>query len=130
MEQILSFIPIAKQLEEVGLIWQPEIGDEILERGVENDDPLISILVDPNGMTPKDLRLNFVWLPSVEQLITQFEARQAVLFHAGLDVTQEKFCYKTIIQVQTRQIEGSASSFRSSLGIALRNLMVERNTLH
>lgn len=121
MQPIRSYIQIAKDLEDAGLFWQPEIGDEILERKTQDT---ISILVDPLGMTPTTLRATYMWLPTVEQLMLQFEARQAVLFHAGLELTERAYYYKTVIQSPARHIESKAESLRNSLGLALRDLLV------
>jgi hypothetical protein len=115
------FIYLAHDLEAAGLQWNPEIGDEVADREGKNP---IAILVDPQGMALDDLRASFVWLPTVEQMLTQFEARQAILFHAGLELSEAQVCYKTIIQVTNRQIESRAESFRLSLGIALRGLLI------
>jgi hypothetical protein len=115
------FIYLAHDLEAAGLQWNPEIGDEVADREGRNP---IAILVDPKGMALHDLRASFVWLPTVEQMLTQFEARQAILFHAGLEMKEAEVCYKTIIQAANRQIETRAESFRLSLGIALRGLLI------
>jgi hypothetical protein len=116
-----NFIELAADLELAGLIWQPEIGDEVAHR---EDRSSVSILVDPQGMTPRELRTVFMWLPSVEQLIFQFEARHAILFHAGLDLSENSMRYKTVIQSREGNIESSAYSLRDSLGIALRHLLL------
>jgi hypothetical protein len=115
------FIFLAHDLEAAGLHWNPEVGDEVADR--EGRHP-IAILVDPQGMTPDELRATFVWLPTVEQILTQFEARQAVLFHAGLECSDRQFCYKTIIQASSGHIESKAESFRESLALALRGLLM------
>jgi hypothetical protein len=95
MLQLIQFLPIAGNLESAGLVWQPEIGDEISSR--EHPEQ-ISILVDPNGMTPKELRNTFMWLPTVEQMVFQLEARKAILFHAGLEISKNSVYYKTVVQ--------------------------------
>jgi hypothetical protein len=87
------FIYVAQDLEGAGLLWHPEVGDEVAERDGQSP---VAILVDPQGMTPDELRAAFLWLPTVEQMILQFEARQAVLFHAGLEFNEKQFCYKTV----------------------------------
>jgi hypothetical protein len=115
------FIYIASDLEAAGLLWNPEVGDEVADR--EGKHP-VAILVDPQGMSPDDLRAAFLWLPTVEQMLTQFEARQAVLFHAGLECNEKQFCYKTIIQSDRGHIESRGESFRVSLAIALRGLLM------
>ena len=115
------FIYLAHDLEEAGLLWNPEVGDEVADR--ERKHP-IAILVDPQGMSPDELRATFVWLPTVEQMLNQFEARQAVLFHAGFECNDRQFCYKTIIQANSGHIESKGESFRVSLAIALRGLLM------
>jgi len=117
----LPFVNIAKDLELAGLIWQPEIGDEISDRA---HDSAVSILVDPQGMTPRELREVYLWLPTVEQMIFQFEARQTILFHAGLELTESEMIYKTVIQSRVGAIESRAESLRHSLGLALRDLLI------
>lgn len=118
---LLPFLPVAEDLELAGLIWRPEIGDEVSDR---RHPDAVSILVDPQGMTPTELRSVYLWLPSVEQMVMQFEARQAILFHAGLEVSDSALYYKTVIKSQLGPIESRAESLRVSLGIALRNLLL------
>ncbi len=115
------FIYVAQDLEVAGLLWHPEVGDEVADRDGRSP---IAILVDPQGMTPDELRSTYIWLPTVEQMILQFEARQAVLFHAGLEFNDKRICYKTVIHVQNGHIESMADSFRASLGLALRDLLI------
>lgn len=117
---IVPFVNIAEDLETAGLIWCPEIGDEITPR---QNKEVVSILVDPQGMTPKELRSHYLWLPNSEQLIEQFEARQAILYHAGLELSESGICYKTVIRSNLGLIESYAENFRTSLGLALKNLL-------
>lgn len=121
---IVPLLEVAEDLELAGLIWQPEIGDEISDKKTKDS---VSILVDPRGMTPSELRSSYLWLPTVEQLVYQFEARQAILFHAGLELSSGSFCYKTVIQSKIGQIEVQSDSLRMSLGLALRDLLLESN---
>jgi hypothetical protein len=121
IQSLLSFIPIAIDLEHAGLLWRPEIGDEIKSRSQEEQ---VSILVDPQGKTPSELRLLFLWLPTVEQIINQVEARSGILFHAGLELYQSKLCYKTVLQIGSSTIENEGDTFRASLGKALRDLLL------
>ena len=116
-----KFIFVAQDLEGAGLLWHPEVGDEVADRDGQSP---VAILVDPQGMTPDELRSEYLWLPTVEQMIVQFEARQAVLFHAGLEFNEKQFCYKTVIQAPRAHIESRADSFRISLGLALRDLLI------
>jgi hypothetical protein len=57
-------------------------------------------------------------------MLLQFEARQAVLFHAGFECNDRHFCYKTIIQSGKGHIESKGESFRVSLALALRGLLM------
>ncbi len=116
-----AFIEIASNLEHAGLVWQPEIGDEISAR---RDEQLISILIDPQGMSPRELRQTYLWLPTVEQIVSQFEARQAILFHAGLELTEHALCYKAVIRAPKGPIESHAQTLRSAFGLALHELLI------
>jgi len=116
-----QFLEVAENLEHAGLLWRPEIGDEVSDKRKRG---LISILVDPQGMSPGELRSTYLWLPTVEQMVFQMEARQAILFHAGLEMTNVSFCYKTVLQSPKGSIESRAESLRTSMGIALTKLLV------
>lgn len=118
---LLPFLPVAEDLELAGLIWQPEIGDEVSDRRRPD---AVSILVDPHGLSPGELRSVYLWLPSVEQMVFQFEARQAILFHAGLEISDQALYYKTVIKSQLGPIESKAESLRVSVGMALRSLLL------
>lgn len=120
-----QFIYVAKDLETAGLYWNPEVGDEVTDRALRNP---VSILVDPQGLSPDELRSTFLWLPTVEQMIYQCEARQAVLFHAGFEFTTRKCGYKTVIQAPSGHIESSADSLRVSLGLALKGLLINEHS--
>jgi hypothetical protein len=120
-----KFIYVAQDLETAGLFWHPEVGDEVTDRGLRNP---VAILVDPQGLTPDELRSNYIWLPTVEQMIQQFEARQAVLFHAGFEMSGSVCGYKTVIQAPVGHFESCAESFRISLGLALRGLLLNDTT--
>ena len=117
----LHFLPVAQDLEQAGLVWQPEVGDEVAPR---HGAPAISILVDPQGMGPLQLRETYLWLPNLEQLVLQLEARQAVLFHVGLELSEARVCYKAIVQAGTDKFESAADTPRSAVGIALRKLLL------
>ena len=119
----MPFRNIAQDLELAGLIWQPEIGDEVSERTPRSE---ISILVDPHGMSPTELRSVYLWLPTVEQMILQFEVRQTILFHAGLELSDSAMVYKTVLQSRLGPIESRAESLRQSLGLALRDLLLSK----
>lgn len=115
------FVRVAQDLEVAGLLWQPEIGDEITDRERRE---MVSILVDPQGMTPTQLRETYLWLPTVEQIVTQLESRQAVLEHAGLEMSEAALGYKTVIQSSTGMIETSAETFRLSLALGLKEFLL------
>lgn len=121
-----NFLVIAEELELAGLVWKPEIGDEICFRQKlsEKKEEAVSVLVDPQGLTPGELRSTYLWLPSVEQMVWQFEARSAILEHTGFELTQNAMCYKTVLKSSFGEIESKALSLRSSFGIALRNLLI------
>lgn len=116
-----DFLRIAEDLELAGLVWLPEIGDEILER---KDKKHVSVLFDPQGMTPDELRYSFLWLPTVEQMVMQFEARSSVLEHTGFELSESAMTYRTVIKSPYGGIEVAAGNFRSSVGLALRNLLI------
>ena len=119
-----EFLNVARDLEVAGLTWQPEIGDEVAERGAWER---VSILVDPQGLTPKELREVFLWLPTVEQLVMQLEARRAILFHAGLELAEHTYCYKTVVRAQIGAIESKAASLREAVAKALNELLLLSN---
>ena len=101
------FLSVAEDLELAGLIWRPEVGDEVTDRRQKD---LISIFVDSQGLSLEELRSSFLWLPTVEQIVYQFEARQAILFHAGLELNEKCICYKTVIQAPVGHIEKKADT--------------------
>ena len=119
--KIEGFLNIAEELELAGLVWKPEIGDEISFRQQRG---AISVLVDPQGMSPSELRSTYLWLPTVEQMVWQFEARSAILEHTALELTQKNLCYKTVIKSSFGEIESKAESLRASVGLALRSLLI------
>ena len=115
------FLNVAEDLEIAGLIWQPEIGDEVAQR----DKKSVSILVDPQGMSPSELRTTYLWLPTVEQMVMQFEGRQVILYHAGLELTPASVYYKTVIHSSALgEIESKGASLREAMGMALRDLLL------
>lgn len=112
-----EFIILSYELEKSGLLWEPEIGDEVCPRGEERG---VSILVDPQGLTPLELRETFVWLPTFEQMVTQVEQREGLLFHVGVSGSLD---YETVIKTAHGVIEVCASSLRIALGRALQDLL-------
>ena len=121
MNAPFPFFDIAEDLELAGLVWCPEIGDEVLDRDLRE---MVSILVDPQGMTPTELRSTYLWLPTVEQMVMQLESRQAILFHAGLELSSSSFCYKAIVQAPQAKVEAEGESLRAAVGYALRDLLL------
>ena len=115
-------IQISFELDRSGLLWHPEIGDEVTER---QDLERVAILVDPRGLTPKELRENFVWLPTVEQLVQQLEVRQAMIYHAGIT---QSLLYEAVIRTTFGVIETSAASLRIAFGKALRDVLKNNTT--
>ncbi len=112
-----DYINVSLDLDRSGLVWYPEIGDEVSDRGnLER----ISILVDPQGLTPTELRQSFIWLPTVEQLVEQFEARQAFIYHVGITQT---LSYEAVIRTGRGVIETAAPTMRLAFGRALQELL-------
>lgn len=120
----LEFLNVANELEEAGLVWCPEIGDEV---AVRIKPRMVSILVDPQGMSPTELRSTYLWLPTLEQMVNQVEARQAVLFHLGIELSKTSLVYKAILKRCDRAIESVGDNLRTALGLALRDLIAERS---
>ncbi len=120
-DNTIQFFSVAADLELAGLIWWPEIGDEITPR--EQPDQ-VSILFDSQGMTPAQLRNVYVWLPSIEQLVTQFEVRQAILEHVGLELSDSGIYYRSVVEHQSRRIEAQGETLRGALGTALRSMLL------
>lgn len=119
-----ALLNVAWDLEDAGLLWLPEIGDEVSQKA---EPSRISILVDPQGMTPVQLRETFLWLPTVEQLLSQFEARQAILFHAGLELSAANFHYRIVVRRRDNCIESSAATLRTALALSLRDLLLRED---
>lgn len=120
-----SLLSIAEDLDHAGLFWLPEIGDEITPR-VEPG--RVSILVDAQGMTPGQLRSVYLWLPNTEQLVHQLEARQAILSHAGLEMSECGMCYTSVVRVARATFEARAESLRASLAKVLRRLLLNQQS--
>lgn len=118
---VSTLLQMAANLEDAGLIWNPEIGDEVTPRKTLNP---LSILIDPQGMTPVELRDFYLWLPTVEQMVQQIEARQAMLFHAGLELSSDSLLYKTVVQARGNHFEACGETLRTSLGRSLCELLV------
>ena len=117
-----NFLILAKELETIGLKWIPEVGDEVLLRGLQ--DGRISILVDSNGMTLYELRENYIWLPTIEQLMSEIEHRGGVLFHAGLMSNSNNKKYEVVIQTLQDMIKVTHDSLREALALSLKKLIL------
>lgn len=113
----IEFIPLSVQLDRAGLHWDPEIGDEVTERGAVDR---VAILVDPQGLTPEELRDSFIWLPSIEQLIDQIALRGGVLYHVGMS---ENLVYEAVVKTPTGIVEIAAPSLRVALAQTLIQLL-------
>jgi len=113
-----EFIEVSLELDRKGLIWQPEIGDEISLRDRLDQ---VSVLIDPMGMSPGQLRQTYVWLPHLEQLVQQFEARQSLLFHAG--ITRE-FVYEVVVKTPFGVVEAAARTLRLACAEALQEILI------
>lgn len=125
MEVQQEFRAVAQDLEQVGLVWRPSLGDEVSFR--EHPDR-ITVIVDPSAFPEYEFRERYLWLPKTEQLMAQLEARQAVLFHAGLELNENRFCYRAVVQVKSMSIEAEAPSLRLVLGMSLRDILVFSKT--
>jgi hypothetical protein len=112
-----ELIQCAFELDKKGLVWCPEIGDEVVEKPTLEK---LSILVDPHGLTPSELRETFLWIPTVEQMIAQFEARQALIYHVGIN---NQFSYEAVIKTSKGVIEVAAHNLRLTFGRALNQLL-------
>ena len=77
-------------------------------------------------MTPSELRESFIWLPNVEQLVSQIESRHGLIFHAGVTENLE---YEAIIKTQFGLIEAKASSLRVVFGKVLNSLITSSLTV-
>lgn len=111
---------ISLELEEAGLHWQPNVGDEICNR---QDPTQVSILFDSCGLSLNELKNAYVWRPNVEQMVSQLEVRQAVLKHAGFKITPTQMAYIAVIQSMYGEIRGEAQSLRSAIGQGLKELL-------
>lgn len=112
-----DLIFISYELDKNGLVWHPEIGDEVIER---REEARVSILVDPQGLSPEQLREAYLWLPTMEQLVSQIEVRQGLLYHVGKTTDKE---YETVVKTAIGLIRTQADSIRTALGLALKDLL-------
>ena len=116
---VVNLISLASRLESAGLSWEPEIGDEVIDK---LDRKKVGILVDPQGLSLDDLRQSFLWVPNIEQLILEIENRNAIIFHAGSSASHD---YDVVLKTVSGLIKGEGSDFRLALGDALENLLSE-----
>ena len=113
----IEFIPLSVQLDRTGLLWEPEIGDEVTER--ESLDR-VAILVDPQGLSPEELRESFIWLPTIEQLLDQIATRRGVIYHVGLS---DELVYEAVVKTPTGIFEITCDNLRVALGQTLFQLL-------
>ena len=125
MEIQRDFTEVAFDLEQVGLVWQPALGDEV---SLREQPEKFTVIVDPSAMPDYELREMYLWLPKTEQLVNQLEARQAVLCHAGLELSENKICYRAVVQIKSISFEAEGPSLRSALGLSLRELLLFSRT--
>jgi hypothetical protein len=118
-EEALDFFNLSSQLERSGLVWHPEIGDEVADRATCQ----ALILVNNKGLTPSQLRRLFLWLPRMEQMIEQIEARQAIITHFGYSADLANHVYCVNIEVGAQQINASHLDSRFALGLGLLKLL-------
>ena len=114
----IDYIDVSGKLDVAGLIWHPEMGDEIALR----DNPhKVSILVDSGGLTPGQLRRLYLWLPTVEQLAGQIEARQTKIEHLGLT---DRFSYRLVLRHRLQhKIETEQKTIKLAFGFGLWELL-------
>lgn len=120
-------IAVSLELDRAGLVWHPEIGDEVAERATLSK---VAVLVDPQGYTPTELRSYFLWLPTVEQMVLQLEAREAFIYHVGIT---KGFSYEALVKTSTGMVETSAGTLRLAFGRVLQEVLsssVAKSTLH
>ena len=119
--EITTLINLATRLEAAGLQWDPEIGDEVIDR---SDLDKVGILVDPQGLSSDELRGNYLWLPSIEQLILEVEHRDAIIFHAGSTGQNH---YEVVLKTAGGLVRASGIEFRIALGNAFVSLLCEEH---
>ncbi len=118
-----NFYSLAKDLENAGLTWDPEIGDEVFVRDYATQK--LSIIVDSGGMDIVELREAYIWVPTIEQMLSEIESRSATLFHSGIKIEDGKKAYTVIIQSIHGTFESTMDSLREALGVALKNLILK-----
>lgn len=118
-----NFLSIAKELETIGLRWVPEVGDEVSLRALK--DAKVSILVDADGMSLYELRENYIWLPTIEQLLAEIENRGGLIFHAGFTLSKDKQKYEVVIQTIQEMIKVSHNTLREALALALKKMILQ-----
>ncbi|MCS6894129.1 MAG: hypothetical protein NZO16_06165 [Deltaproteobacteria bacterium] len=110
-----EIITLSFALERAGLVWHPEIGDEVSERTSNQ----IMILTDNFSLPPSHLRRIFLWLPRAEQLIEQIEARQGIITHVGWINDGSTYGYGAFLKIGDVEIRATSSSFRLALAMLL-----------
>ncbi len=119
MNSTTEVVTLSLALEMAGLVWKPEIGDEVLDRYSNR----IMILTDNFGLPPSELRKIFLWLPRMEQLIEQIEARQAVILRLGWIQEEVSIGYDVEIGYQGNVIQAKGLDARLALGTGLFKLL-------
>jgi len=117
--EVLDFFNLSSQLEKSGLTWNPEIGDEVADRVTATT----LILVDNKGLTPNQLRKLFLWLPRLEQMIEQIEARQAIISHFGFSTSLKNSGYLVEIQFRESVLSATHPDSRLAIGLGLLKLL-------
>lgn len=110
-----ELISLSLALEKAGLVWHPQIGDEVSERSQFR----IMILTDNNSLTPSQLRKLFVWLPRMEQIIEQIEARNGIITFFGWNSSPASFGYLARMEISGEMIETSHVDPRLAIGALL-----------
>lgn len=121
IDDVKFFASLAFDLEQAGLNWAPSIGDEICLRSEPEE---IKVLVDPQALSGDEVKKNYLWLPSFEQMVSQLEVRQGILTHAGLDLSPTRIAYVTVIDSKIGQFQSSAKTLRNSMGLSFRDFLL------
>ena len=120
---VIDFFNLSSQLEKSGLTWNPEIGDEVADRVTAT----ALILVDNKGLTPNQLRKLFLWLPRLEQMIEQIEARQAIIAHFGFNAESRNSGYLVEIKFRESVFSAAHPDSRLAVGLGLLKLLQSIN---
>ncbi|MDD2941649.1 MAG: hypothetical protein PHC51_01670 [bacterium] len=116
-----GLINLSKELEDVGLIWQPRLGDEVVLR---DDMSHVSVINANHDLNPHVLRSAYLWLPRIEQLIAQIEARQGLICHAGIN---SACAYEIVVKFPKGFIEVYEWTFRTAFALAVLRMLLYRD---